>query len=187
VKDNFGYGLYYHDCRFLSGYTLTVNGKYLTEILIGAQSGFDSIVILTNPDMEDNNGNFINKETLSIGRDIAIPGCVVETITIRNFNMAAVALDLTLDFKSDFNDIFTVRGLTEGVDGKILPITYDSGNSTLHIPYMGKDGHRRITKIEFDTPPSKVENGSCTFSICLDPRGVQKNNARDLCPGPANG
>ncbi|WP_128859969.1 amylo-alpha-1,6-glucosidase [Methanocella paludicola] len=187
MKDNFGYGLYYHDCRFLSGYTLTINGKYLTEILIGAQSGFDSIVILTNPDMEDNNGNYINKETLSIGRDIAIPGCVVETITIRNFNMAKVALDLTLNFKSDFNDIFTIRGLTEGVDGKILPIRYDAGDHTLYIPYMGKDGHFRTTKIEFDPPPSKVEKGSCTFSVRLDPRGVQKIMlaifAQDLPPG----
>ena len=54
LADNFGYGLYYHDCRFLSGYTLTINGKSLTELLSGAESGFKSAVILTNPDMEDN-------------------------------------------------------------------------------------------------------------------------------------
>jgi glycogen debranching enzyme len=187
LADNFGYGLYYHDCRFLSGYTLTINSKFLTEILSGAQSGFESAVILTNPDMEDNNGNFINKETLSIGRDIAIPGCVIETITIRNFNTINVALDLTLNFNSDYNDIFTIRGLTEGVDGQILPIKYDPDDNTIHIPYMGKDGHYRITKIEFNYPPSKVENGSCTFSISLKPRGMQQIMiaifVRDLPPG----
>ena len=171
---NFGYGLYYHDCRFLSGYTLTINGKLLTEILSSAQSGFQSAVILTNPGIGDNNGNFIDKETLSIGRDIAIPGCVIETITIRNFNMSRVSLDLTLNFKSDFNDIFTVRGLTEGVDGQTLPIKYDEGNNTLYIPYMGKDEHYRVTKIEFDPPPSKVDGGSCIFSLRIKPRGVQK-------------
>jgi glycogen debranching enzyme len=174
MASNFGYGLYYHDCRFLSGYTLTINGKLLTEILSKAQSGFESAVILTNPDIEDNNGNFIDKETLSIGRDIAIPGCVIETITIRNFNMSKVSLDLTLNFKSDFKDIFTVRGLTEGVDGQILPIRYDEGSNTLYIPYMGKDEHYRVTKIEFDPPPSKVDGGSCIFSIRIKPRGVQK-------------
>ena len=126
LTDNFGYGLYYHDCRFLSGYTLTINGKSLTELLSGAESGFKSAVVLTNPDMEDNNGRFINKETLSIGRDIAIPGCIIETITIRNFNMVDVALDLTLNFESDFNDIFTIRGLMEGVDGHKLPLKYDA-------------------------------------------------------------
>jgi glycogen debranching enzyme len=187
TADNFGHGLYYHDCRFLSGYTLTINGKFLTEILSSAQSGFESAIILTNPDMEDNNGNFINKETLSIGRDIAIPGCVIETITIRNFNMSKVALDLTLSFESDFNDIFTVRGLTEGVDGQILPIKYDAGDNILYIPYLGKDRHRRVTKIEFSYPPSRVENGSCTFSLCLNPRGVQKIMlaifVQDLAPG----
>jgi glycogen debranching enzyme len=187
LANNFGYGLYYHDCRFLSGYTLTINGKFLTEILSGTQSGYESGVILTNPDIEDNDGNFINKETLSIGRDIAIPGCVIETITIRNFNMSKVALDLTLNFRSDFNDIFTVRGLTKGVDGKILPTKYDTGNNTLYFSYLGKDKHHRITKIEFDYTPSKTENGSCTFSIRLKPKGIQKIMlaifVQDLPPG----
>lgn len=187
LTDNFGYGLYYHDCRFLSGYSLTINGKSLTELLSGAESGFKSAVVLTNPDMEDNNGRFINKETLSIGRDIAIPGCIIETITIRNFNMVDVALDLTLNFESDFNDIFTIRGLMEGVDGHKLPIKYDADNNTLYISYMGKDEHHRITKIEFYYPPSKLENGSCTFSISLKPRGIQKIMlaifVHDLPPG----
>jgi len=137
--------------------------------------------------MEDNNGNFINKETLSIGRDIAIPGCVIETITVRNFNMVNVSLDLTLNFKSDFNDIFTIRGLTEGIDGQILPIKYDDGNNILFISYMGKDEHYRITKIEFNYAPSNVENGSCTFSLHLKPRGIQKIMlaifVQDLPPG----
>ena len=52
---------------------------------------------------------------------------------------------------------------------------------------MGKDEHHRITKIEFDYPPSKVENGSCTFSISLKPRGIQKIMlaifVHDLPPG----
>ncbi len=187
LADNFGYGLYYHDCRFLSGYSLTINGKSLTELLSGAESGFKSAVVLTNPDMEDNNGRFINKETLSIGRDIAIPGCIIETITIRNFNMVDVALDLTLNFESDFNDIFTIRGLMEGVDGHKLPLKFDADNNTLYISYMGKDEHHRITKIEFYYPPSKVENGSCTFSISLKPRGIQKIMlaifVHDLPPG----
>ena len=118
---------------------------------------------------------------------MAIPGCVIETITIRNFNMVDVALDLTLNFESDFNDIFTIRGLTEGIDGHKLPLKYDADNHTLYISYMGKDEHHRITKIEFYYPPSKVENGSCTFSIHLKPRGIQKIMlaifVQDLPPG----
>jgi glycogen debranching enzyme len=174
LTDNFGYGLYYHDCRFLSGYTLTINGKFLTEILSSAESGFESSVILTNPDLEDKDGNPINKETLSIGRDTAIPGCVIETISIRNFNMTDVALDLTLHFKSDFNDIFTVRGMTEGVDGQKMPVKYDPDYHTIEMPYIGKDEHYRITKIKFNRQPSAVKNGSCTFSISLEPRGTQQ-------------
>lgn len=174
MTDNSGYGLYYHDCRYLGGYTLKVNGKFLTEILSSAQSGFEASIIMTNPDLVDNNGNFINKETLSIGRDIEIPGCIIETITVMNFNMTDVSLDLMLNFHADFEDIFTIRGIVEGIDGKKLPAQYDLTNNIVSIPYTGKDGHRRTTKIEFDHRPSKVKDGSCTFSIDLKPKGIQK-------------
>src|SRR5215472_16724381 len=50
LKGKHGCGLYYHDCRFLNGYTLTVAGKGLTALTANAGGGFKAELELTNLD-----------------------------------------------------------------------------------------------------------------------------------------
>ncbi|MCD1294374.1 amylo-alpha-1,6-glucosidase [Methanocella sp. CWC-04] len=172
VMNNYGYGIYYNDCRFLSGYVLKINGKRMTEILSSDQNNYESTIYLTNPDFYDREGNMVSKETLSIIRNVVIPGCVVETITMNNFNEFTVAIDLTLELAADFNDIFTVRGMTEVADGSLMPVSYDG--KTLILSYQGRDGHRRSTKARFYPEPTTVNEGLCTFSLDLKPRFSQE-------------
>jgi glycogen debranching enzyme len=169
VRNNFGYGIYYNDCRFLSGYVLKINGKHMTEILSSDQNNFESTTFLTNPDFVDRNGQFVNKETLSVNRNVIIPGSVVETITVNNFNVFAVALDLTLVLAADYDDIYTIRGITKKSYGQRKPNQFDG--KTLFMSYIGRDRHTRNTKVEFSPAPGKFENGLCTFSLSLKPRG----------------
>jgi glycogen debranching enzyme len=184
VKKNSGYGIYHKDCRFLSGYVMTMNGEQMTEILSSDQNNFEATTYLTNPDFTDRSGNQVSKETLSISRNVTIPGCVIETINIINFNSLTVALDLALEFEADFADIFTVRGITGQTDDRRIPFNYD--RQSLLLTQHGRDGHIRHTNVQFSEKPAKVDKKRCTFSIDLAPRGSHQIaitiDAEDLPP-----
>ncbi len=184
VTDNYGYGLYYRDCRFLSGYLTRINGLPPTEILSSDEKNYTSTTVLTNPELYDSNDKLVDSTTISIRRERFIAGEISETIDIENFNEFKVVLDFSLEYRADFADIFTVRGATTGIDGKAMPPSYDQG--TLTFVYSGKDDHRRETHISFDPAPSSVEGSICHFSIPLKAHEYRKISivisAHDLAP-----
>ena len=145
-----------------------MNGEQMTEILSSDQNNFEATTYLTNPDFRDRSGNFVTKEYLSISRNVTIPGCVIESININNFNPFTVALDLTIELEADFADIFTVRGMTEPAGDRKMPVNYD-GKSLL-LSQKGRDGHTRQHECAVQRGPAKVDNRRCTFSIDLAPR-----------------
>jgi glycogen debranching enzyme len=185
LEHNYGYGLYYNDCRFLSVYLLKINGIPSTQILSSDERGFESTVIMTNPEFKDCNGNLIAPETLIITRNTLIPGYLMETITIENFSQSEVLMDLSLEFNCDFNDIFTVRGINKPENGTLIPVKY--GNGKLNFSYIGQDGHARNTVIGFEPFPTNEKNGVCTFRLRLGPNAsssIKVNmSVEDLAPG----
>ena len=61
-----GYGLYYHDCRFLNGYELKLGHTNPDLLAASANPGFMAIVELTNPDLRMAHGQLIRKEQVGI-------------------------------------------------------------------------------------------------------------------------
>lgn len=185
VEENYGYGLYYHDTRFLSGYRLKVNGSDPTNILSSDDKGYASVSVLTNPPFRDMNDRPVDKTTLGIRRDRFIAGLVSEVISVENFNNFFVAVEISLHFESDFDDIFTIRGITKDTDGKVEPPSFK--DMTLKLSYLGKDQHRRNTVVTFDTIPSGVEGGTCYFCWSIKPhetyRIALEISVEDLHPG----
>lgn len=112
-----GYGLYHHDCRFLSSYIIRLNGMMLTNILSSDENEYASTVIMTNRSFKDRRGAAVEKDTIVVRRDRVIPGVLDETIRVNNYNRYEVKTDILLEFKCDFYDVFTVRGITKGTDG----------------------------------------------------------------------
>src|SRR5438067_9628226 len=51
LEGKHGYGLYYHDCRFLKGYELRLNGRPPTVLAATAKRGFMATLELTNADI----------------------------------------------------------------------------------------------------------------------------------------
>ncbi len=185
IEENYGYGLYYHDTRFLSGYRLLINGRAPTDILSSDERGYASVTVLTNPQLTDLRGRPVDKTTLAIRRDRFIAGLLSEVISVENFNNFAVAAEISLQYASDFDDIFTVRGITEGTDGELYPPAYREG--TLKLSYRGKDEHRRNTVVTFDRAPSRVEGDTVYFSLTLPPHGTEtlplQVRLEDIPPG----
>ncbi len=168
IEENHGYGLYHRDCRFLSGYILKCNGKAPTEILSNDDKGYACISVLTNQPYKDSKGQLVGKDTISIRRDRIIPGIVDERITITNYNEFATTVELSMEFVSDFDDVFTVRGITSPTKGEVLSPGYEQG--LLALRYRGEDGHHRETLIAFSPHPSRVDGGVVNFNIAVKPR-----------------
>jgi glycogen debranching enzyme len=187
IEENHGFGLYHRDCRFLSGYTLKCNGKAPTDILSSDEKGYACVTMLTNQSYKDSIGQAVDKDTLSIRRDRIIPGILDEKITIANFNGFETTVELSMEFISDFDDIFTVRGITKPSEGELLPPRYEDG--LLRLGYLGQDGHHRDTCIAFDPHPTRVDGNIVAFNVSVKPRQPQavriRIYARDSPPEPA--
>ena len=148
ITENYGYGLYYRDCRYLSGFLMRLMDMPPTRVLSSDVRGFKSTLMVTNPELKDCAGTTVPKETLLGTLATVIPGCIRHIHTIRNFNMFPVTLSLTFEFEADFADMFTIRGIVPPTAGEVLPTRFDGKN--LYLSYEGEDKRRRNTIITFD-------------------------------------
>src|SRR2546421_1603525 len=60
-----GFGLYYHDCRFLDGYEVMVGGRKPEVLVHNAEKGFMATLGLSNPDLHVN-GSTLLKHSVEI-------------------------------------------------------------------------------------------------------------------------
>lgn len=185
ITENYGYGLYYRDCRYLSGFLMRLMDMPPTRVLSSDVRGFKSTLMVTNSELKDCAGTTVPKETLLGTLATVIPGCIRHIYTIRNFNMFPVTLSLTFEFEADFADMFTIRGIVPPTAGEVLPTRFDGKN--LYLSYEGEDKRRRNTIITFDPLPTRVEGKKCTFELKITPRESQTVNVEisveDIEPG----
>ena len=128
---------------------------------------------LTNPELPvSGGGGTIHKETLGLHVETTLNGEVREVLTFRNFSREVLEATLTLAYGSDFDDIFTVRGMQPGVRGHLDQPK--SENGVLRLGYTGADHRRRTTEITFDPPPDSIGGTCATFHMILDPGGARR-------------
>ncbi|MDR7667249.1 glycogen debranching N-terminal domain-containing protein, partial [Methanosarcina sp. Z-7115] len=63
ITENYGYGLYYHDCRYLSDFLMRLMDTPPKRVLSSDDRGFRSTLIV-NPEIKDCTGTTVSKETL---------------------------------------------------------------------------------------------------------------------------
>ena len=61
LKADHGLGLYYHDCRYLSGYEFKLGTAKPTVLVCTGVSGFGATLELTNPDLRINHRQLIRQ------------------------------------------------------------------------------------------------------------------------------
>jgi hypothetical protein len=54
-----GFGLYYHDCRYLNGYELKLADAQLNVLVSDAAQGFAAVFEMTNPELQIGEGEHI--------------------------------------------------------------------------------------------------------------------------------
>src|SRR6266849_5233435 len=109
--DTNGLGLYYQDTRFLSTYELILEGIPPTFLLSTGEMRFAEVQELTNPDLLLPNGTMVPKESITFHRErIIMATALDEILTVTNFNVTPVPLEMVIFFDADFLDMFQIRG-----------------------------------------------------------------------------
>lgn len=169
-----GFGLYYHDCRYLNGYELLIGGEHPESLAARSWEGGRAVFQLTTPDFEAPNGRTIPRETVGLKWDRVIDAeqCVLhEQLDIQHFGYEAVDVPLTMRFRSGFEDVFEIRGLLREVKGKLFkPVWKDK---CLVFSYEGGDKVRRSLAVHFHPLPTEVKGDTVKFQISLKPNDIK--------------
>ena len=171
IEGNHGFGLYYHDCRYLSGYEVNIAGEELNALVANAESGFASVYELVNPEIEMAGGRHITRDQIGFKWERMIDAgklTLFDVLTINNYGREPEEFPLTFSFRCDFRDIFAIRGLLAVQPGKMNAPTWEDGS--LNFLYEGEDGIYRHLSIHFKPKPEKTEAANAEFSLHLDPR-----------------
>jgi glycogen debranching enzyme len=165
-----GFGLYYHDCRFLDGYELKIAGTPPNALVASSEKGSVAEFELTNEQLDLGNGKSVARQTfgLKLQRAIDSQACAVsDHWTVTNYAVEQHNLPLSFGFHSGFEDIFQIRGLHPKKVGKENKPRWDG--DTLVLSYNGADGIERCLELQFQPRPDKTEDARAMFNLSLDP------------------
>src|SRR5205814_3139795 len=169
-----GFGLYYHDCRFLNGYELKIGGRKPEVLVRNADRGFMATLGLSNPDL-DADGNSLLKHSVEIrwervasAEDLAL----VDTLLLQNLTSDRISFPLEFQFQAAFEDIFVIRGLFQGRHGTRHSPVWE--NSALFFRYAGADEIEREIAIHFSPCPDGMHRNIASYEIELPARASQQ-------------
>ncbi|HVE91135.1 MAG TPA: amylo-alpha-1,6-glucosidase [Actinomycetota bacterium] len=168
-----GHGLYHQDTRFLSHFTLRVNGAEPILLSSSAERAFMSHMDLTNPDIWDRDTISIPQQTVNVRRIRVVGDRLHERIRVKNYSASSVELSVQIELAADFEDIFEVRGLRRTIRGTVLqPKLTERG---VVFAYLGQDDLFRQTRVEFSHDPQTavVRGGRVSFAFSLPLRPHQ--------------
>src|SRR5579884_1299592 len=163
-----GFGLYYHDCRYLDGYRIRFAGTPPNVLVSAANRGSIAEFELTNEPLQDPDGKTVPAQTFGVYLQRIINGeklTVHDVITIDNYDVQAHELPLSLDFESCFEDIFEIRGLDPKKIGKQNKPEWHDG--VLVLSYSGADGVLRRSEVHFEPSPTKSSGQSAEYRLKL--------------------
>ena len=171
TKGDHGFGLYHHDCRFLSGYELRVGGTTPTSLRSGSGSRRTTLKLeLTNTELHDGK-SVIGKEQLGLmwtRRVDAGHTSLEDELSVRNYGRQPATVPVELDFAATFQDVFDIRGLLDERPGKQRPTKWRDGR--LEFRYAGADGIDRSLELRFDPAPNDRGDTSVRYELDLEPR-----------------
>ena len=163
-------GLFHNDTRFLSQLELLVDGQ--SPLLLGSNLRDDNSLLsvdLTNPDFFADGRIVLQKDLLHISRTMFLwRGHAYQRLAVRNHADRTIALSLTVLYRSDFADLFEVRGLRRRRRGRATQRVI--GNDRALLLYTGLDGAARSTTLTFDPPPNELIPGKALYRLELAPR-----------------
>lgn len=171
IEGNHGFGLYYHDCRYLNGYQIKLAGSQPHVLVANAGAGFRAVFELTNPEIHLGVADHIPRDQIGIKWERMIDArtrTLHDLLTIHNYSRTKVDLTLSFNFRSGFEDIFAIRGLMPEHPGQVQPPQWEK--DVLLFRYKGADNLTRSLSIHFEPKPQEKENTVARFDLSLESR-----------------
>jgi glycogen debranching enzyme len=171
LESKHGFGLYYHDCRYLNGYDIAIGGKKPEDLVWTAESGVKAVLALSNPDIKTLDGHHLDKHNVEIKWERMIDGvrlALFDEVTFNSLTLQAISFSFALTFLASFEDVFAVRGWAQERRGTIHPPLWKDGN--LLFAYEGADGVDRLLAVEFSPKPVATDGATARFEIHLLPK-----------------
>jgi glycogen debranching enzyme len=174
-------GIYHHDTRYLSRLELRLNDAPL--LLLSSNVQEDNVVLsvdLTNPDLFRNGRIAVRGEMIHVNRRKYIwQNCCYERLLIHNFDLVAHDLTLSVGFAADFADMFEVRGQRRPERGRLSIERCSS--SIVALRYVGLDRVERVTTLDFEPAPTRLDSVGASFSMTLEPGEAMRSVLRVAC------
>ncbi len=171
-KPGHALGLYLHDTRFLSGYSLRLNGAPMECLGVVQETGREALFQMANFPLVTPEGLRLDKLALGLDWKRQLDGESLqlrETLTFHNYLPMEVRIPVTLRFVAQFRDIFQVRGLYPEEDGTRHEPRWQE--EELIFGYDGLDGVYRETRVSFTARPAAKTKEGVEFDLVLPPRG----------------
>jgi len=164
-----GFGLYYHDCRYLDGYRIRFAGSPPNVLVSVSDRGAIAEFELTNQQLQVPDGGTVPVQTFGVHLRRVIDGgqlTVHDVITVDNYDVQSQELPLSFHFESHFEDIFEIRGLHPRNVGRENKPEWHDG--VLVLSYSGADDVLRRTEVHFEPAPTKSSGSSAEYHLKLD-------------------
>ncbi|WP_437592265.1 amylo-alpha-1,6-glucosidase [Sorangium sp. So ce1000] len=170
LRGGHGFGLYYHDCRFLNGYTVELDGARPESLASTSEAGHAGVFRLANPRIAMRDGHIVAQHDVGIRWERVIDGdatAVYEDITVHNYAREEVDLEVKLTFRAEFEDVYAVRGLLPEALGELHAPAWSADE--LRFSYDGADGRQRAVTIRWGLRPDAIDGTSALFRVQLPP------------------
>ena len=148
-------GLYYHDTRYLSLFSLKVNGQELELLNSSGEQNFMANLEFANLHFTLADGTKVRSQTIKFERNRFIMDGMYEHLKITNFNRFSLPLTLSLTLAADFRDMFDIRGFSRTQYGIIQAPQWNG--KELVFSYRGVDGKETSCVVIFDREPDNVD------------------------------
>ena len=163
-------GMYSRDTRYVSSYEIFANGERWVLQNSGALAYYASRTYLTNPKIITEY-NEIETGTVSLILDRAVSEGIHEDFDIHNFGMRRVRFSLELSLRTDFADIFEVKGKRLVRKGNVST-EWRAETSDLISSYEHNEFKRSVvTRLTHSGCAAHYSNGRISFLVDLEPRG----------------
>jgi glycogen debranching enzyme len=168
IPDGTELGLYHEDTRFLSAYTLTLDGA--PPLVLGAHptASFASAHFLTNPILPA-----IPRGQLSLIRRRVLGDGMREELEITNHGEGPVTCALELWFDADFCHLFDARHESQVSKEALLrggTLRRESAPDSRELRFSYTHGPRVRMLLVRLSAPSEMADGRCRFALRLAPQ-----------------
>jgi len=170
VREETHQGIYHNDTRFISHYRYRINSKPLVLLTAGYVDYYSALAHYTNPPLRMEDGELLaNQLRLRVARQIE-RGQVLDDVRVTNYSMEPIYVGLVVEIKSDFADIFEVRGLHETFRG-VVETVWDPEQRVLTNSYrQGQFFAQMHYHIAVSDSLPAYSNGELVFPVRLGPQ-----------------